>query len=181
VLQAGAVASPIPNVPALPAPAPEQPKPASMSSPAVSVYPPVAESVSEDSATPTSVQETSAQSVGLVSAGDGTKTSEPALKNITGTDTNSGISFPETKKIAYAYGIKYLFVNNNNDLENKILEFLNTTETVILEVISSTQVRYPKLNAIKNKNGDFENRPFEDMEPFLSRDEFINEMIVDII
>ena len=103
------------------------------------------------------------------------------FKNITGTDTNSGISFPETKKIAYAYGIKYLFVNNNNDLENKILEFLNTKETVILEVISSTQVRYPKLNAIKNKNGDFENRPFEDMEPFLSRDEFINEMIVDII
>ncbi|NDF40138.1 MAG: hypothetical protein EB140_14615 [Proteobacteria bacterium] len=78
VLQSGAVALPIPNVPALPAPAPEQSKPASMSGHAVSVDTPVAESVSEDSATPTSVQETSALSVGLVSAGDGTKTSEPA-------------------------------------------------------------------------------------------------------
>ena len=78
VLQAGAVASPIPNVPALPAPAPEQSKPASMSGPAVSVDPPVAESESEDPATPTSVQETPAHAVGLVSAGDGTKASEPA-------------------------------------------------------------------------------------------------------
>ena len=103
------------------------------------------------------------------------------FNKIIGVNINSGISFPETEKIAYAYGIKYLFVDKINDLENKILEFLNTKETIILEVISSTQVRYPKLNAIKNENGTFTNKPFEDMYPFLSRDEFINEMIIDIL
>jgi hypothetical protein len=37
------------------------------------------------------------------------------------------------------------------------------------------------LNAIKNEDGTFSNRPFEDMDPFLDRDEFEKEMIVNIV
>ena len=43
------------------------------------------------------------------------------------------------------------------------------------------QSRYPKLNARKNDDGTFSNRPFEDMEPFIDRDEFEKEMIVKIV
>jgi acetolactate synthase-1/2/3 large subunit len=100
------------------------------------------------------------------------------FQNKIGCDAESGISFPSTEKIAYAYGIKYLFVDKIVNLETKIQEFLDTPETVILEVISSIQVRYPRINSTKNEDGTFSNKPFEDMDPFLDREEFENEMII---
>ena len=103
------------------------------------------------------------------------------FKNKFGVDTTSGISFPDTEKIAYAYGIKYIAVRNNNDLEDKIKEFIDCKETIIFEVFCCIQGRYPRLNAIKNDDGTFSNRPFEDMDPFMDRDELKNEMIVKMV
>ena len=51
----------------------------------------------------------------------------------------------------------------------------------ICEVFSSIQVRCPKISAIKNDDGTFSNRPLEDLEPFMSREEFEKEMIVKIV
>jgi hypothetical protein len=59
--------------------------------------------------------------------------------------------------------------------------FLNSKGPILLEVFCCIQGRYPRLNAIKNEDGTFTNRPFEDMDPFLSREEFRNEMIIDIV
>jgi acetolactate synthase-1/2/3 large subunit len=103
------------------------------------------------------------------------------FKNKFGVDTSSGISFPDTEKIAYAYGIKYIAVRNNNDLDDKIKEFIDCKETIIFEVFCCIQGRYPRLNAIKNDDGTFNNRPFEDMDPFMDRDELKNEMIVKMV
>jgi acetolactate synthase-1/2/3 large subunit len=98
-----------------------------------------------------------------------------------GVDISSGLSFPDTEKIANAYGIKYISIRNNIDVDMAMKEFLETPNAVILEVFCTIQVRYPRLNAIKNEDGTFTNRPFEDMDPFLPREEFKNEMIVDIV
>jgi acetolactate synthase-1/2/3 large subunit len=98
-----------------------------------------------------------------------------------GVDLNSGLSFPDTQKIANAYGIKYISAVKEEELENSIDEFLNYKDTIIFEVFTCIQGRYPKMSAIKNDDGTFTNRPFEDMEPFMDREEFKNEMIVKII
>ena len=99
-----------------------------------------------------------------------------------GVDYESGISFPDTKKIANAYGVKYICIKTNDDVDEKITDFLQyNSGPIILEVFCCTQVRYPRLNAIKNEDGSFSNRPFEDMDPFLDRDEFQKEMIVKIV
>ena len=103
------------------------------------------------------------------------------FKNKFGVDESSGLSFPDSSKIASAYGIKYLVARKNNEFKSCLEEFINCKETVILEVFCCIQGRYPRLNAIKNDDGTFTNRPFEDMDPFLSREEFQNEMIVKII
>ena len=111
-----------------------------------------------------------------------TKLTQQNFFNIlTGVNPETGISFPKTEKIAHAYGIKYISVHSNDDVEKNITEFLEYKDTVILEVFCSIQVRYPRLNAVKNEDGTFTNRPFEDMDPFLSREEFNNEMIVKIV
>jgi acetolactate synthase-1/2/3 large subunit len=103
------------------------------------------------------------------------------FKDKHGVDANTGVSFPNTEKISDAYGIKYMFDRNPVDLPNVIQEFLNYKESIILEVFCCIQSRYPRLSAIKNEDGTFTNRPLEDMEPFLSREEFEKEMIVKLI
>lgn len=98
-----------------------------------------------------------------------------------GSDNESDLSFPSTEKIAVAYGIDYISVRKNEDLESVFNKFLKSDKAIICEVFSSIQQRVPKLSAVKNDDGTFSSRPFEDMEPFLSREEFKNEMIVNII
>jgi acetolactate synthase-1/2/3 large subunit len=103
------------------------------------------------------------------------------FKNKYGSDNESDLSFPSTEKIASAYGIKYICARKNEELEQIFNSFLNTKETVICEVFTCIQQRVPKLSAVKNDDGTFSSRPFEDMDPFLSREEFKKEMIVPII
>jgi acetolactate synthase-1/2/3 large subunit len=103
------------------------------------------------------------------------------FKNKYGSDIESGISFPKTEKIANAYGIKYMSINKNDELNEKIKDFLNLQEAVICEIFCSIQQRTPKLSSIKNDDGSFVSKPYEDMEPFLSREEFTKEMIVKTI
>jgi len=99
-----------------------------------------------------------------------------------GVDYSSGLSFPDSAKIATAYGIKYLSVSKNENIEESIQDFLNYNKgPIILEIFCCIQGRVPRLNAIKNEDGTFTNRPFEDMDPFLEREEFKNEMIVKIV
>ena len=98
-----------------------------------------------------------------------------------GVDLSSGLSFPDTQKIANAYGIKYISAVKQEELENSIDEFLNYKDTIIFEVFTCIQGRYPRMSAIKNDDGTFTNRPFEDMEPFMDREEFKKEMIVKIV
>ncbi len=98
-----------------------------------------------------------------------------------GTDIESGISFPDAKKICDAYDINYLKIEKNDDITDKLNEFMNSIESVLCEVVCCIQPRYPKLNAKKNDDGTFTNKPLEDLEPFLDRTEFEKEMIVKIV
>jgi len=103
------------------------------------------------------------------------------FKNKFGVDESSGLSFPNTEKIANAYDLKYISSKKNEEFNKCLNEFINYKGAVIFEIFCCVQSRYPRLNAIKNDDGTFTNRPFEDMDPFLSREEFQNEMIVKII
>lgn len=99
-----------------------------------------------------------------------------------GVDYSSGLSFPDTEKVSNAYGIKYLSIKHNEEIEEGVKNFLEYNEgPIILEVFCCIQGRVPRLNAIKNDDGTFTNRPFEDMDPFLDREEFNKEMIVKIV
>ena len=103
------------------------------------------------------------------------------FKNKYGSDNDSDLSFPSSEKIANAYGIKYICARKNEELEEIFKAFLDCKEAIICEVFSCIQQRVPKLSAVKNDDGTFSSRPFEDMDPFLTREEFEKEMIVDII
>ena len=100
-------------------------------------------------------------------------------KRYIGTDTTSGLSFPATRKIAKAYGIKYFKVNTSNQLESVLKEVLAYDGPVICEVMCiRDQEIVPTVASYRKDDGTMVSRPIEDMYPFLCREEFLREMIV---
>ena len=96
-----------------------------------------------------------------------------------GTDAESGVSFPEVERIASAYDLPYVKINNAVELREKLKEVLAADGPVICEVICpDNQEVIPTVSAVKNEDGSMTSKPIEDMYPYLSREEFLEEMIV---
>jgi acetolactate synthase-1/2/3 large subunit len=97
-----------------------------------------------------------------------------------GTDKTNGVSFPSLEKIAYAYGIKYIKIPDNESLDKGIKEVLDFSGAVICEVMClSDQEIIPTVSSKKLSDGRMVSKPLEDMYPFLDREEFKREMIVE--
>ena len=88
-----------------------------------------------------------------------------------GVNHNSGIAFPEFVKVAEAYGIPTLTINNHSELKENIRKTLDYTKGPILcnVEIDVSQKIVPKLEFGK---------PIEDSSPLLNREEFLKNMIV---
>tara|TARA_R100001460_G_scaffold100463_2_gene144101 strand:- start:8262 stop:10076 length:1815 start_codon:yes stop_codon:yes gene_type:complete len=96
-----------------------------------------------------------------------------------GTDVDSGVSFPDLEKVSDAYGIKYIRSSDINKLKDDINESLSHNGPVICEVICKEWDEVlPTISSKKLPNGKMFSKPLEDMYPFLSREEFLNNMIV---
>ena len=95
-----------------------------------------------------------------------------------GTDKDSGVSFPSTKKIASAYSIPYFSSKSVNTLKKTLSSAFNTKGPVIIEIFCPPmQEIIPSASSFKLPDGKMVSKPLEDMYPFLSRDEFNSEMI----
>ncbi|MBE7087067.1 MAG: thiamine pyrophosphate-binding protein [Clostridiales bacterium] len=97
--------------------------------------------------------------------------------NFCGINKDSGISFPEAEKIAYAYGIKFFRIDSVEGIKEKISEVLNSDGPVICEVVlDKTQFFAPKLSSKVYPDGKIVSPSLEDMFPFLSEDELKESM-----
>ncbi len=97
-----------------------------------------------------------------------------------GEGNQSGLSFPDTEKIAKAYGIKFIKINEYEELDKKLDEILNFEGPVICEVIvPSDQQIIPTVSSKVNPDGTMSSRPLEDMYPFLDKEEYKNNLFVD--
>jgi acetolactate synthase I/II/III large subunit len=96
-----------------------------------------------------------------------------------GTDSTSGLSIPDTKKIANAYGIKYFKLKNSATLEKDLKEVLRYRGPVLCEVICPpNEPVVPAAASVRKDDGRMVSRPLEDMLPFLPREEYLGNMIV---
>jgi len=91
---------------------------------------------------------------------------------IMGADKNSGLSFPNYSEIARAHDINYKKIKNHNNLSKQISKILKSKNSVICELIMNPdEEQIPKAINRRNLSGKSIPTEFEDMYPFLPRDE----------
>jgi acetolactate synthase-1/2/3 large subunit len=95
---------------------------------------------------------------------------------------DSGISWPDMKKIAKAYGIPTVMITNHDHMDRKIKKVLSQKGPVLCEImVSPDQSFQPKVASKKLPDGSIVSLPLEDMVPFLSRTELKQNMMIPIL
>jgi acetolactate synthase-1/2/3 large subunit len=89
-----------------------------------------------------------------------------------GVDQGSGVSFPDTEKLANAYGYDFYRITNEEGADSVIESILKNDRPLICEVhLSIDQNFEPKSSSKILPDGKMVSMPLEDMYPFLSDEE----------
>lgn len=95
-------------------------------------------------------------------------------------DPASGISCPDMVRIAEAYGLSSHRVHDHSTLRQAILAALGAPGPALCEIMMSpSQPLLPKLASELKPDGTMVSKPLEDMFPFLDREEFMQNMLID--
>lgn len=99
-----------------------------------------------------------------------------------GINNETGIGFPDTCKLADAYGLKHFEIKDANNMNKIIDEVLHAYGPVICHVyLDPEHIFEPKLSSERKSNGQMVSKPIEDMYPFLPRDVMKDNMIIDLM
>ena len=92
---------------------------------------------------------------------------------LVGVSSDNGISFPNLKKIAYAYDMKFFRIDNIENINTKIQDVLNSEGPVICEIILDENQKFePKLSSKVLPDGTMISPELDDMYPFLPKEEY---------
>ncbi len=96
-----------------------------------------------------------------------------------GTGPESGVSMPDLKKIARAYGIKHFLFKNSATLERDLKKAMSEAGPALFEVICPpNEPVVPAVSSMRMPDGRMVSRPLEDMLPFLDRDEYRSNLFI---
>jgi acetolactate synthase-1/2/3 large subunit len=99
-----------------------------------------------------------------------------------GEGPRSGVTMPDTLKICKAYGIPAARISNLIDLDDAIKIAIETPGPYLLDVITPPeQLIIPTVSSKVNMDGSMSSRPLEDMAPFLDREEYRANLLIDEI
>ena len=107
--------------------------------------------------------------------------------NLFGDHTKVGIgpesgdlSFPDFGKLAEAFGLPYVRIGGNREMEARIEEILSSDGPILCEVIVTTKQNFePKSSARRLEDGTLVSPPLEDLAPFLPREELAENMFIE--
>ena len=99
-----------------------------------------------------------------------------------GTDPSNGIDFPNYRSISEAFGITYDRIDRVEEIESKCIKMIESYGPYICEVMCDPE-QFDLHNALVKYRQDgkwmFGFRPIEDQSPFIDRETFFSEMIVE--
>ncbi len=97
-----------------------------------------------------------------------------------GSDPSSGLTCPDIVKLAAAYGIEAERIGDRETLDRRLDAVLAHPGPYICEVMMPPeQALIPRVSSLKLPDGRIVSKPMEDLYPFLDREEFRENMIVD--
>ena len=89
-----------------------------------------------------------------------------------GASESSGVLMPNWEKIAEAYSLNFMRIENRSDLKNGIDQALSTTTPLLVEVICQyTQGLMPSVSSFKLADGRLKSNPLHVMSPSLATSE----------
>jgi acetolactate synthase I/II/III large subunit len=104
---------------------------------------------------------------------------ENYFHHLVAADETSGLSLPNIRAVAAAYGVDTALIADQRDLRTQVRTVLSTPGPVVCEVVAPPdEVRAPRVSSVQRQDGGMVSRPLEDLWPFLNRDEFRDNMIV---
>jgi acetolactate synthase-1/2/3 large subunit len=96
-----------------------------------------------------------------------------------GCDSRTGITVPDLCKVAAAFGLPTARIASQANLREQVRQVLETPGPVVCDVlVIPDEVRGPRLSSMQRPDGSMVSKPLEDLWPFLDRDEFYANMIV---
>lgn len=98
-----------------------------------------------------------------------------------GTDPSDGVSCPDFKKVANTFNFTYIKIETTSNLEQKLEQVILTKGPVLCEIMGLEDQNYISNGHAKNSKGHIVARPIEDQSPYLEREVFLKEMIIDPI
>lgn len=99
-----------------------------------------------------------------------------------GSHADSGLTLPDTIKVATAYGLATATIDNHTHIRERVRQVLSQPGPVVCEVrISPSQTTAPRVTSKQRADGTMVTAPMEDMWPFLDRKELEANMLIPIV
>lgn len=99
---------------------------------------------------------------------------------LVGSDPTSDVDCPDMEKISQAYNLDFVRLNNHDELHNQLDDILNHEGPLVCEIMMNpTQPLIPRVSSMKLPDGKVISKPMEDLFPFLPKEEFEANMIID--
>lgn len=96
-----------------------------------------------------------------------------------GVDPETGVDFPDYGRLADAFGINYRRVQNIEELSDGVENLFKDDSPMILEIDTDPEQFDLHNGLVKYGKRNFGFRPIEDQSPYIDRDLFFNEMIIE--
>ena len=94
---------------------------------------------------------------------------------------NTGLGLPDFSKVLPSFGFKYLSLKEWSEFEVNVTEFINSSESTVLEVFMDPEQDFiPKVKGVVKEDGTFLAPPLEEMSPLLSLEDINKHMIVEL-
>ncbi len=95
-----------------------------------------------------------------------------------GESPDTGVWCPDSLRIAEAYGIKGIRIDNVSEMDEKIKEAIDFDGPVICDVRTQEwQLLIPRVSSDKLPDGTLVSRDYEDMFPYLPKEEVMSNMV----
>lgn len=101
-------------------------------------------------------------------------------KRTIGTDPANGVSCPDFSKVAECFGLHYQRIEIVDEMDTGLSLLFAHPGPVLCEIMGRVDQGYIELGQARSaQDGRFIRRPLEDQEPFLPREVFLREMLIE--